>query len=277
MKILVPTDFSPLAKAAFLYAANLSVALKAKLILMNAFHIDQATRSLAEFTTDEVIRKRRLEQENECARHLEEIRREVQGEFVAEYAVEDNGSVVTTINSFAQDHRCDLIVMGTKGASGLKKALLGTNTAGVINDSHVPVLVIPEFAIYKGIKDVVYASDMNNLSEELQILLPLVRTFDATVHILHMHPVGNKPETDEAATSASLRGQLDYAKIDCHYIQSADVKGGIEQYLNGKNADILAMFSGKRNFFERIFEKSNTRDVAYSSMVPLLTFSKKKS
>ena len=37
----------------------------------------------------------------------------------------------------------DLIVMGTSGAGGLKEKLWGSNTAGIIFISPLPILVIP--------------------------------------------------------------------------------------------------------------------------------------
>lgn len=51
-------------------------------------------------------------------------------------------SVVDTIVNYARDENVDLIVMGTKGRTGLKRFLLGSVANGVITHAHCPVLVV---------------------------------------------------------------------------------------------------------------------------------------
>jgi nucleotide-binding universal stress UspA family protein len=51
-------------------------------------------------------------------------------------------SVVDAITSYAVKNNIDLIVMGTKGRSGLKKYLLGSVASGVISHAQCAVLVV---------------------------------------------------------------------------------------------------------------------------------------
>ncbi len=76
--------------------------------------------------------------------------------------------------------------MGTKGASGLRKYVLGSNTASVIEVSHVPVLAVPELGEFKSFKNVVYATDLRNVQKELKTLIPYLEEFNSTVHLLHV-------------------------------------------------------------------------------------------
>jgi nucleotide-binding universal stress UspA family protein len=50
-------------------------------------------------------------------------------------------SVVGGIVDFAERENINLIVVGTKGRSGLKKLLLGSVASGIINYAHCPVLI----------------------------------------------------------------------------------------------------------------------------------------
>lgn len=52
------------------------------------------------------------------------------------------GSVVKEIVEYAEKHKIDLIVVGTRGMSGIKKVLLGSTASGVVTYSHCPVMVI---------------------------------------------------------------------------------------------------------------------------------------
>jgi nucleotide-binding universal stress UspA family protein len=50
-------------------------------------------------------------------------------------------SVVGGIVDFADKENIDLIVVGTKGRSGLKKLLLGSVASGIVNYAHCPVII----------------------------------------------------------------------------------------------------------------------------------------
>jgi nucleotide-binding universal stress UspA family protein len=51
-------------------------------------------------------------------------------------------SVVKEIVHYAEEHKIDLIVVGTRGISGIKKMLLGSTASGVLSYAHCPVLVV---------------------------------------------------------------------------------------------------------------------------------------
>jgi nucleotide-binding universal stress UspA family protein len=51
-------------------------------------------------------------------------------------------TAVRGIVETAAQHKCDLIVMGTHGRTGIARFVLGSTTAGVIRDCTIPVLVV---------------------------------------------------------------------------------------------------------------------------------------
>lgn len=50
-------------------------------------------------------------------------------------------SVVGGIVDFADEENIDLIVVGTKGRSGLRKLLLGSVASGIVNYAHCPFMI----------------------------------------------------------------------------------------------------------------------------------------
>ncbi|WP_425905560.1 universal stress protein [Nitrobacter sp. TKz-YC02] len=71
----------------------------------------------------------------------------------AKAAAEEMGLMVETLHipsaspaaaivDAAKTHGCDLIVMASHGYRGIKRALLGSQTAEVIATAHIPVLVV---------------------------------------------------------------------------------------------------------------------------------------
>jgi len=51
-------------------------------------------------------------------------------------------SVVKSIVEYAEEHKIDLIVVGTRGMSGIRKMLLGSKASGVVTYAHCPVMVV---------------------------------------------------------------------------------------------------------------------------------------
>jgi nucleotide-binding universal stress UspA family protein len=51
-------------------------------------------------------------------------------------------SIVKEIVQYSEEHKIDLIVIGTRGISGIKKMLLGSTASGILSYAHCPVLII---------------------------------------------------------------------------------------------------------------------------------------
>ena len=51
-------------------------------------------------------------------------------------------SLLNTILEYVEEHNINLVVVGTRGRSGIKKMLLGSIASGLITYSPCPVLVI---------------------------------------------------------------------------------------------------------------------------------------
>ena len=54
----------------------------------------------------------------------------------------DVGAVSKAIVEYAEKNNIDLIVLGTRGISGIKRMLLGSTASGVVTHSHCPVIVV---------------------------------------------------------------------------------------------------------------------------------------
>ena len=52
------------------------------------------------------------------------------------------GPVAETVVQYAQEKRCDLIYIGTRGMSALGKALVGSTASKVLQISDIPVLLV---------------------------------------------------------------------------------------------------------------------------------------
>lgn len=269
--ILVPTDFSASAKAAAHYAAQLAVKVKAKVILLSVIEMD----------TSEVVlhnwKKLENQMKRSAKRDLEKLLKEVKSSATdgldISYDMAAGIPMQEVIERYAQEKKVDLIVMGTKGATGLKKILRGTNTARVIEHSTIPVIAIPAKATFKQLKKIVYATDLKNVTKEIQSLCALASLFQAEILILHTVPANGLGRLSKKL-EPELVNAAHYSAISYHQVSNDRVDQAITRFVEETQADMLAMFTHELDFYEKLFGKSVTRTMAFQSRVPLLVFNR---
>lgn len=274
LRILIPTDFSPPSRIAIEYAYRLGLKLNAELFLLHVTAVEAPPAAMVGLQLQEIENERlEIAEKNllQLKKELEFRRRkklDITTEAVLGYPVAE------VVKEFVAEHNIDMIIMGTKGVSGIAKYLLGSNTASVINKSQVPVISIPASATFNSLKHIVYATDMAEIDQEINTLMPLVRLFQATLHVLHIIPENYSEEVDAASVEKELIKKTGYRKIKCFVSENDNVNKGIDEYLAVFDVDLLAMFTHQLGFFEQIFGRSVTRQEAFHADVPILTFKK---
>jgi nucleotide-binding universal stress UspA family protein len=270
VNILVPTDFSQLSRFAIKYAIKIANTLGGNVTVLHVITRTQAIRLSvgAKMRSGSTPR-------NKALKDLETLIKTVSEQYntstPVKYQVVRGTYFASTLMKEARRLRSGLIIMGTRGASGLAKTMLGSNTTSVMEVSHVPVLAVPEQAEFKGFRNVVYASDLQNLDAELDILTHYIEKFGSTIHVIHIVPPDDDISASEAKIEAVVRN-LSYRNIVSLVLVDTDIDSAIEQYVEVSKADVLAMFTHDISFFEKVFDKSMTRKMAFHSRIPLLAF-----
>lgn len=139
-RLMLATDFSPHARAALRYAAELSARLGAPLMIANAYLVpavplpEGAIIPSADTLADAMTRTARaLESETRTAIELGAIG-------VTSTVVE--GTPAAELVKLARDRGIDLIIMGTHGRSGFARAIVGSVADKVVRTASCPVLVV---------------------------------------------------------------------------------------------------------------------------------------
>ena len=88
------------------------------------------------------------------------------------------------IISYAKKNKIDFIYIATQGAGMLRK-IMGTHTSYIVNNSKVPVMVIPSHYRVKTLKKATYLSDFENLKNEVLKISKLSTEIDLHVEVLH--------------------------------------------------------------------------------------------
>lgn len=259
--ILAPVDFSDASTNAVSFATEISKRSSACLVLVHIFQ--------------------KREDEEEAKHKMKFLETDLKKSFGPELISESvlaHGDLITALKKIIEVQQPDLIVMGTKGASGLKELIIGSNTVHVISNTKVPVLVIPEMARFKdflskGKNRIVLATDLDSLENEqalnilkeiaLLIIEPKVRVL--SVRSKNTRLSGSK-RTERDFLLSFFNPEIESERVT---IFSNSVIGGINFYLSERNTDtgLLAMIARDSG---HLIQKHYTREMASHTHLPLL-------
>jgi nucleotide-binding universal stress UspA family protein len=144
-RILVPTDGSDVAKRAVDYAVDLATKYGAEIHALYVVDIDAVSFGLGAEQVDRIRQGRFGEMDELRAKATDATG------YVARTAADHDVPVVentgvghphSIITEYAEDHDVDVIVMGSHGRGGIRRALLGSVTERVLRSTHRPVLVV---------------------------------------------------------------------------------------------------------------------------------------
>ena len=145
-KIVVPIDGSEGAMAAADYALNMAAKYGAEVSAVHIVNLDQYLQSLGLYRLSypDPIKKRIDEAKGEAQKWFTKITRsaEQRNVRIKTDVVDTPLSVVASIVNYADKEKADLIVIGTRGRSGIGRMLLGSVASGVVTYSPVPILVV---------------------------------------------------------------------------------------------------------------------------------------
>jgi nucleotide-binding universal stress UspA family protein len=137
--ILVPTDFSKSAENALNYAVLIAQKENAKIILLNAYDILITSPVLV---SPEIIMEEIRILENNSKKQLQLLSKKIiEVKKIKCETICKHGFTSEVILEISEKIKPDLIIMGTKGASGIKAVIRGSNTARVIENTNCPTIV----------------------------------------------------------------------------------------------------------------------------------------
>jgi len=271
--IFIPTDLSSHALVALRYALELSKEAQTQKIIY--FHLNPQIISpeipvlyLDDLNKINADIKKHLE--TELSDHIENAGIG-DGVLATEVVVVTEAGSSTSILEYARKHHSDLIVMGTHGKTGFEKFIFGSVTASVLENSKIPVLVIPRNFHYKPIEKIAFSSALTSFTSEIKSILPFCKTLEAKLEVIHInyglfsekliehakrviHEIGHE-HVDLQLLPANLEEKL----IDM-----------LKKQVAKKKPEWLVMIPKKREWYEKLFLSSKSLELAIDYNKPVL-------
>jgi nucleotide-binding universal stress UspA family protein len=267
--ILVPTDFSDTSKKGALYAIELGNQLSAaKIILYNAYQAPVVTEptmpvmqmldidTLKKISDDGMkLFKLSLQIQNTNNVEIEEIN---------EFAVLPN-----SIGEICNRTGADLIIMGITEASKFEEVLIGSTSISVVKNTKVPVIIIPPNAKCHKIERVMLACDYKKVEETIP-LQPIKKLLEATNAKLIVLNINQRQRDTDKTQNELLQSMLKNFNPEFQNINTEDFIGGINDFVESNNIDMIITIPKKHGLFEGLFKESHTKQLAFHSHVPLM-------
>lgn len=270
-KILFPTDFSNVSNNAFIYALKLADSINAEIITMHVYHLPQANYiNVSEYLHEiyDVTELSNFENYKDEVPVLRKIAEENNLDHVKISHVLILGNLIEEIQKITKHENIDFIVMGTKGATGLKETFLGTIATKVMNDVKAVVLAIPERCKYEPVKNLLFITEYQ--SDDMQSFLKvkaLAKVFQAHIDCLRVVPQHHEDYGNDMRNWEEL---IDNHNIKLHSVTGNDVEGIILNFIDSHKINMIAMHVHHRNFFEKLFEISLSKKLAFHINIPIL-------
>ena len=171
------------------------------------------------------------------------------------------------------DNEADLVIMGSKGASGYEELLLGSNTERVVRHSKCPVITVKEEVDFNQVTDVVFAADFLENEDHVATHLKNMQNFlDAKLHLVKVDTPGNFESSrtiKKRIQDFVQRHKLENYTIEI-YNESTE-EDGIIFFAEDIDADMIALATRGRTGIRHLLSGSIAEDVVNHAQRPVWT------
>ncbi len=274
-KILVPTDFSKNSANALQVAAELALKSGASIELL---HVNSEAVYTPVFSEYYAMQKLELDEYAKAITddlHAAKTRL-INEERYAKLPIEtrmEEGFLHNTVKRIAEEDGCDLVVMGTKGATGAVEFFVGSNTEKVIRTTVCPLLVVPEVAQTSEIKRVIMPTTLKpDQLKAFETLASWQQLLGFEVIVLYLNNPGgfdSNAAMNEAARDFYAKSGLQKAELFTSS-NTFNEEQAILQFADERDADLIAMATHQRKGISHMLFGSLTEDTANHAEIPVL-------
>ena len=282
-RIVVPTDFSEQAGHAMDLACQIARKTNGELVALHVLdHTGLFDFSAGSSAYPLMGNPAGLDLDQEFMETLYSNAEEKCANFLKNYESEDLkitkkikiGSAFHYITEEINEEKTNLVIMGSKGASGFEEVLIGSNTEKVVRHAKCPVLTVKSKINLDQINNIVFATsfkeDDSHVTEELK---NLQEVFDAKLHLVRVN-TPNCFETNRKIMEQAEKFVQDnqIANYTINIYSDKVEEDGIIFFAQDINADLIALATHGRSGLLHLLSGSIAEDVVNHAIRPVWTF-----
>jgi nucleotide-binding universal stress UspA family protein len=275
-KILVPTDFSPLATCSFQFALRLAARNGASVHLLhvveggNHYTFSSIGEILHDPMDDLFILKMLEKGRHQLAEMAE---KEADGPVSVHYQVQV-GDPAGAILEAVRENDIDLVVIGATGGGWLDRLLVGSTTEQVVQRAACPVITLKCNLAESGLNNIVFAVDPDeNQSGVVEELKKLQQLTGARLHLLLV----NTPGTFESSSKSRerLRQFVATHRVEnyvTHVYDEGSMEAGLFGFAEEIGADLLALGTHQQSRLLSVLSPNPEQNIIHHATRPVWTF-----
>ncbi len=271
--LVVPTDFSSVSVNAMNYAVDMAQAINAGIVLLHVYNVpvsftDSPVSPVSTVSIEE-IKRTSEERLKELKKNLVTItagKVEIFTEARLGETIEELQQICNSVEPLA-------IIMGSHGATGLERLIMGSTTLTAIRHLKCPVIVVPPGTTYHGIRKIGLACDFENIvqSTPVDYIKNIVREFGADLYVLNVQDIEQDDLEDAIMDTAYLDAMLEDVSPKYVQLTGKDVVESINSFAEHNNLDLVMVIPKKHRFIDSLFHKSQSRELITHAHIPIVS------
>ena len=272
-KILLPTDFSENSWNAIKYALQLFKDEQCTFTLLNTYSpiIYDPEYVMIETMRTQVFDSVRQVSQDELKKLEDRILNEFKNPNHIFARLSAYNILALEVRELQEAENIDCVVMGTKGASGVKEVLIGSNTVHVFKNAKCPILAIPDNFSFETPHEILFPSDyeINYQKKHLQPLVDIASKYHSRINIMHI-TYGDELTEKQEVNKQKLETYFKEIAYLFHSVHNQNITEAIENFQLQSRINLLVMIKNKHTFFENLFLKKTINQIGFHLNIPFM-------
>ncbi len=266
--ILIPTDFSFCARNAIQYAIDCFGHKEVQYYFLNTY--EQVSSSATMMVS--LIDRMREDSVNGLKNEVDYFQNILPNTAKPIISLTEYGALRNVLSKKVVDNNIDFVVVGTKGADGFDKFITGSNASDLIRAVNCPLIIVPENHRFIKIRTIGFAADFERIMNHSvsNSIDSFLQDFDSQLVVVNIRKEGEELDLEKGAARVNLHSLFKGKRFMVSNIENKNIVEGINNFGKDYDIDLLVMLARKHGFFESIFRKSITKEIAMMGELPLI-------
>lgn len=262
--IIVSTDFTEASTNAVLFAADLALEVNAALQIYHSIPQHEVLVDNLDYDAEYVETEEAMQQLEELQ---EKIKRYTQYRLSIDVQLKYD-TIDLVLEESCKQAAPFAVVMAATEKNALQRLWMGSETVSVSHKLHVPLLLVPNKAVFSGFKKVAIATDLNAVHETMPLdrLTQWIEAFKPALEIVFVKE-DDKFGAENVSEAIALQAHFAKYYPTSRYIQNNNTTEGINTYLNDNWPDLLIVVPKKHAFLHTSFSKQLITHATVPTMI----------
>ncbi|WP_026903700.1 universal stress protein [Pedobacter glucosidilyticus] len=263
LKILVPTDFSSTFNAADAVVSLLQKKVNTQVTLLHVIPVN------GNILDEEAAENKVLTLIDEAKQKFKALQLNWKFDYLLK-----KGAITSTINEMAIELGVDVIIMGTKGSSGLMEHLVGSEAQHVARGAAVPIITVNQYSTPTKLQQILLLLDFEKPSTHPQLdFIHKIADQDACINLLHIlkpNEIGMIADIEYNMREFAVINNLENYNVFLHSDDQVDE--GVYNFNKDHEMDLVCIGThGRKGFGHLLFGSVAERLINHCAK-PVLTY-----